>query len=159
MQEELQITSPAFQPGDSIPVKYTADGENINPPLSIRGVSSNTKSLVLIVDDPDAETDPNGPGKVYDHWIVFNIPPNTTEIAENSVPVGATQAKNGSDENKYVGPAPPTGTHRYIFQLYELSAPLDLDANTNKADVQAELESVLINAARLVGTYQHTPAQ
>ena len=150
----LSITSPAFEHGGTIPWKYTAAGDNVNPPLIFDGVSDDAKSLVLIVDDPDAAIDPKGPGKTYDHWVLFNIAPETHEIAEGSVPVGIIQGKNSAGENKYAGPAPPTGTHRYFFRLYELSDSLLLDENATKAEVQTALESVLLTEAELVGTYQ-----
>ncbi len=122
--------------------------------MLISGVGLDAKSLALIVDDPDAEIDPEGPKKVYDHWVVFNIPPTTSEIAENSVPAGAIQGKNSADSNKYTGPAPRTGKHRYFFRLYELSEALLLDENATKVEVQAALQPVLLNAAELIGTYQ-----
>ena len=150
---DLAITSSAFENNGSIPAKYTADGENISPPITITGVSERALSLVLIIDDPDAATDPNGPGIVYDHWLVFNIPPETVEIAENSVPPGATQGKNSGGESKYTGPAPPTGTHRYFFRLYALSHKLDLDENATKDEVQNAMKPVLISKTEMAGNY------
>lgn len=154
MEEGLRISSPAFVHNGVISPKYTADGENISPPLVIEGVSPETKSLVLIVDDPDAATDPHGPGKVFDHWVVFNISPTTTEIVENSVPSGAVQGKNGTGGNTYIGPAPPTGVHRYFFRLYELRGTLSLNESATKEAVQTALQPLLISQAELVGTYQ-----
>jgi Raf kinase inhibitor-like YbhB/YbcL family protein len=156
MNEQLQITSPAFKNGESIPSKYTADGQDINPPLAISGVSMDAKSLVLIMDDPDAATDPKGPGKTFDHWVLFNIEPTVTKIDENSVPAGAIQGENGMGESAYIGPAPPTGTHTYFFRLYELSDRLNLDQTATKEDVLTALKPLLLNQAELVGTYQRT---
>lgn len=147
MKEELRITSPAFSHNGQIPAKYTADGADINPPLVFAGVSSQAKSLVLIVDDPDA------PVGVYDHWVVFNIPPSVREVAEGAVPAGAVQGKNSSGGNRYIGPAPPSGMHRYFFKLYELSSELDLDESATKQVVLDALQPVLLGQAELIGTY------
>lgn len=152
--QDLTLSSPAFAPGGPIPVQYTADGDNTNPPLVIGGVNSDAKSLVLIVDDPDAMTDPRGPGAVYDHWVIFNIPPTTTEIASGGAPAASVQGKNSAGTNTYIGPAPPSGEHRYFFRLYELSDRLDLDENAGKADVLAAFEPVLLRQTELVGTYR-----
>ena len=158
MDQQLRITSPVFENGGFIPSKYTGDGDNISPPLTVSGVSEDTKSLVLIIDDPDAATDPKGPGITFDHWVVFNIPPTVTEISENSVPSAATQGENGTGESGYIGPAPPTGTHRYHFRLYSLREKLNLDQSATKAKVQAALRPILINRAELLGNYQRESA-
>lgn len=154
MDETLQLSSPAFEDNGFIPVKYTADGQNVSPPLSISGVGADTRSLAIIVDDPDAALDPEGPGIVYDHWVVFNVDPATEEVSEDSVPEGAIEGKNSADQNNYTGPAPPTGVHRYFFRLYALSGSLDLDENATKEDVQAALKPFLIEKAELIGKYQ-----
>ncbi len=109
----MQITSSAFKDREAIPMNYTADGEDISPPLSIRDVPEGTKSLALIVDDPDA------PMGTWDHWIVFNIPSDTREIAEGSAPEGI-RGMNDFGKLEYGGPAPPSGTHRYKFKIYAL---------------------------------------
>lgn len=150
----LRLTSPAFANEDDIPKKYTADGEDINPPLRINGQPEGAVSLVLIVDDPDAATDPKGPGKTFDHWVVFNIPAAINDIAENSLPDAATQGKNGYGKNQYAGPNPPTGSHRYFFRLYVLSAELDLDEDASKSDVLEVAEPLSLEQTELVGTYQ-----
>ncbi|MHB1865355.1 MAG: YbhB/YbcL family Raf kinase inhibitor-like protein [Candidatus Saccharimonadales bacterium] len=151
---DLSLSSPEFQDGGTIPVKYTSDGDNINPPIDISGVSKETKSLVLIVDDPDAATDPDGPGKTFDHWVVFNISPTITQIEENSLPTGSIVAKNGMGESKYIGPAPPNGKHRYYFKLYELLDILDLDTYAVKEDVEKAMQDKIIGQAQLVATYE-----
>ena len=158
MAGTLQISSPAFAQNEAIPAKYTADGENISPPLEISSDSDEAESLVLIIDDTDAATDPHGPGKVYDHWVVFNIPPDTTYIAEGNVPSGAIQGANGAGQSRYTGPAPPTGTHRYSFRLYALRGELTLDHTATKEDVQEAMEPILISQAELVGTYRRPGA-
>ena len=106
------------------------------------------------MDDPDAATDPDGPGKTFDHWVVFNISPDTTYIDENSCPPEAVQGKNGMGQNKYIGPAPPNGVHRYYFSLYELSDNLNLDVSATKEDVLKAIEPLVIGKAQLIGKYQ-----
>jgi Raf kinase inhibitor-like YbhB/YbcL family protein len=154
MTTQLTLSSPAFFDGGGIPEQYTVDGEDINPPLRIDGVDGNAKSLVLIVDGPDAATDPDGPGKTFDHWVLFNIDPDTTYIDENSVPEGAIQGKNGMGGCKYIGPAPPNGVHRYYFRLYELSNKLSLDQDATKEDVLKALRPLLLGQSQLIGKYQ-----
>src|SRR6266536_6614208 len=111
---KMKITSSAFQEGSDIPSKFSRDGGNVNPPLRLEGAPTNAKSLVLIVDDPDA------PGGLFTHWLVWNIDPKTTEIAENSVPKGALQGTNDFPGRGYDGPQPPSGTHRYYFKIFAL---------------------------------------
>jgi Raf kinase inhibitor-like YbhB/YbcL family protein len=144
----LQITSPAFQNNSSIPAKYTCQGQDISPPLRLAGVPQNAKSLVLLMDDPDA------PMGTWDHWILFNIPPETTAIAENSVPAGAVVGRNSWPKNSYGGPCPPSGTHRYFFKLYALDSTLDLTSNVTKRDVERAMDGRVIAQAQLVGTYK-----
>lgn len=150
------ISSSAFDHNGIIPIKYTADGENHNPPLFFGGINEHAKSLVLIVDDPDAVTDPLGSGAVYTHWVVFNIPPDTADIVEDSVPAGATVGKNSIGTNEYIGPAPPTGAHRYFFRLFELSDQLPLDENATKEEVLEAIKPVLIDRAEIIGLYRRS---
>lgn len=110
----MKISSNAFESGQMIPEKYTCKGANINPELKFSGVSSGAKSLALIMHDPDA---PRAGG--FTHWVIFNMPPNTTRIPENSKPSGV-EGKNDAGKNNYIGPCPPSGTHRYYFKLYAL---------------------------------------
>lgn len=154
MSDGIKLESPAFSNGGGIPEKYTSDGDDVNPPLKISGVNEKTQSLVLIMDDPDAATDPDGPGKTFDHWVVFNISPYTTYIDEDSQPPGAIVGVNGIGQNKYIGPAPPNGVHKYRFMLYELSESLNLDSNAAKEEVLKALEPLVIGQALLVGKYQ-----
>jgi Raf kinase inhibitor-like YbhB/YbcL family protein len=119
----MRISTPAFQDGGEIPVKYTCDGENISPPLSIDEVPPETKSLALIVEDPDA------PRGTFTHWILWGMEPNTHDLPENVVPKRAQQVENDFGLPEYGGPCPPSGTHRYFFRLYALDTiglpPLD----------------------------------
>ncbi|HEY8512532.1 MAG TPA: YbhB/YbcL family Raf kinase inhibitor-like protein [Cyclobacteriaceae bacterium] len=144
MAAKLTITSTAFNQRGRIPRKYTCDGDNVNPPLTIEGTPTNAKSLVLIVDDPDA------PGGTWDHWVVWDIPP-VTEILENSVP--GTQGMNDSGRERYSGPCPPPGTHRYFFKVYALDTLLGLDASSTKHAVEEAMKGHILAKGELMGTY------
>lgn len=150
----LQLTSSAFSNGDAIPTRYTAQGQNINPPLLISGVPVGTAALALIMDDPDAATDPKGPGKVFDHWVLINISPTIQKIEEGTVPDAAVEGKNSTGQSGYTGPNPPTGEHRYFFRLYALSSALPLDESADKRDVLEDSSSITLETAELMGTYQ-----
>ncbi len=144
----MRITSPVFEEGKPIPAKHTCMGDDINPPLEIEGVPKETVSLVLIMDDPDA------PVGTWDHWIMWNISPDTTEIKEKSVPQHAVQGKNSWGMNRYGGPCPPSGTHRYFFKLYALDTTLDLPANSNKRELEFAMQQKILTQAQLIGTYK-----
>lgn len=144
----MRLTSTAFEHQQSIPPKYTCDGNDINPPLAWSSVPANAKSLALIVDDPDA------PMGTWVHWTMWNIDPKTTEIAENSVPAGAIQGVTSSNENAYGGPCPPSGVHRYFFKLYALDTILELPTSSNKAVLEAAMKGRVLASAELMGTYQ-----
>ena len=143
----MKILSSVFENNKNIPVKYTCDGDAINPPLKFLEVPDNAKSLVLIMDDPDA------PSETFDHWVVFNINPLATNLNENSVPSDSIQGKNSAGSNKYVAPCPPSVTHRYFFKLYALDKNLDLDENADKKQVENALKDHLLDSAELVGLY------
>src|SRR5579872_3344762 len=119
----MKLTSPAFQEGEIIPSVYTCEGKHINPPLEISGQPPNAKSLVLIMDDPDVPASVR-PERMYDHWVVFNMPPSTHRIAESATPPGI-QGRNTDGTDKYFGPCPPDREHRYFFKLYALDKMLD----------------------------------
>lgn len=141
------ITSPSFQDNGSIPSKYTCDGENVNPPLVIKDVPSGTKSLTLIVDDPDA------PRGTWVHWIVWNIDPQTTQISERSVPAQASEGQTDFGKPGYGGPCPPSGTHRYFFKVYALDTTLDLSLQADKAELEKAMEGHVLDKAELIGLY------
>jgi Raf kinase inhibitor-like YbhB/YbcL family protein len=143
----MKLTSPIFNNNQPIPSKYTCDGENVNPPLSISEVPENAKSLVLIVDDPDA------PMGTWVHWTLWNIDPKITEIAENSVPLNAVQGKTSFGNNKYGGPCPPSGTHRYFFKLYALDNTLTLSSSSTKGDLEKAMEGHIIEKTELIWLY------
>jgi len=142
--KKLTIISPAFKSNKSIPFKYTCNGDDVNPPLNIEGTPEETKSLVLIVDDPDA------PMGTWDHWIVWNIPP-TNKIEENSAP--GTEGLNDFRKHSYGGPCPPSGTHRYFFKVYALDTKLSLDPNSRKKDVEKAMKDHILAKGELVGLY------
>ncbi len=146
----LTLQSTAFHSGTSIPAKYTCDGESISPPLSWQGEPNNTKSYVLIVDDPDA---PNG---TWDHWIVFNIPRATHEFSENinSLPKGAQSGKNSWGKSVYGAPCPPNGEHRYYFKLYALDIFLNLPVNSTKEQIESAMQGHIVADAKLMGKYK-----
>ena len=145
----MKVTSPAFQEGQKIPSKYTCDGVNISPPLEIADIPKETKSLVLIMDDPDAIKPAS---KVWDHWIVFNIPPTTKKIEENKEPQGI-HGKGTSNNLKYQGPCPPDTTHRYFFKLYALDISLTLPEGVIKKQVEEAMKNHILAQATLIGVY------
>lgn len=141
------ITSPAFINGSLINKKYSCDGEDVNPPLVIQNTPSSAKSLVLIVDDPDA------PMGTWTHWLVWNIDPKTSEIPENSVPSGADMGKNDFGNVRYNGPCPPRGTHRYFFRLYAVNTVLQLKQGTDRGVLENNLQAHIVETAELMGRY------
>lgn len=147
-QQTMKISSPSFEHNSPIPAKYTCQDENINPELKIENVPSDAKSLVLIMDDPDA------PRGTWVHWVVWNIPVGTQIIAENSIPQSCVQGLTDFGTQGYGGPCPPSGVHRYFFKLYALSETLNLPDTTNKAQLEAAMEGKIISKAELIGTYQ-----
>jgi Raf kinase inhibitor-like YbhB/YbcL family protein len=152
----LTLTSPAFKQGGKIPSTYTCEGDDISPPLSFEGAPKGTKSLALIIDDPDAP-DPKAPKRVWVHWVVFNLPPEAKGLAENAsaagLPAGAVQGVNDFQHNSYGGPCPPIGRHRYFLKLYALDTTLPGKA-FNKAGLEAAMEGHVLGKAELMATYQ-----
>ena len=142
----MKVTSSAFHEGANIPSKFTCDGSDTSPPLQIAGVPSGAKSLVLIVDDPDA------PGGLFTHWLVWNIPPQTGSIAEGSAPKGV-QGANDFGKSGYRGPCPPPGTHRYSFKIFALDRELELGSGAKRSQVDAAMKGHVIAQGELVGRY------
>ena len=158
MASTLTLTSFAFENNGNIPPTFTCDGEEVNPALSISGVPEGTKSLALIMDDPDIPQvfkDQRGIDS-FDHWTLFNIPPGTREIAQGST-VGVVGV-NGADKNGYAGPCPPPqyepSMHRYFFRLYALNTMLELPEGASKADVLKAMQGHVIERAELIGRYK-----
>ncbi len=148
----MKLSSPVFKEGAIIPSVYTCEGKNINPPLEISGQPSNAKSLVLIMDDPDVPASIR-PERMYDHWVVYNIPPDTHKIAEHSTPPGI-QGRNTGGTNKYYGPCPPDREHRYFFKLYALDRMLDLHPGATKGEVEKAMHGHILAECHLMGRYE-----
>jgi Raf kinase inhibitor-like YbhB/YbcL family protein len=153
----LILKSAAFADGGAIPARYTCEGKDISPPLTWEGVPEQAKSLVLIVDDPDAP-DPDAPKLTWVHWVLYNIPPETTGLPEGvkskNLPAGTMEGMNDWKKTGYGGPAPPIGRHRYFHKLYALDTELEGLRNPTKAQVVAAMEGRVIAEAELMGTYQ-----
>src|SRR5208283_1748562 len=143
--KDLSVKSPAFETNKPIPRKYTCDGQDINPPLTIEAIPKEAKTLVLIVDDPDA------PSGTFDHWIVWNIPASTSKIAENSVP--GIEGMNSARQMGYMGPCPPSGTHRYFFKVYALDTGLSLGVGSKKKDAEKAIQGHILAKGELIGLY------
>ncbi|HEY2680740.1 MAG TPA: YbhB/YbcL family Raf kinase inhibitor-like protein [Candidatus Udaeobacter sp.] len=142
----ITITSSAFQKGGNIPPKFTCDGADTSPPLQITGVPSNARSLVLIADDPDA------PGGLFTHWLIWNIPPQINSISEGSAPKGV-HGTNDFGKSDYKGPCPPPGTHRYSFKIFALDRELDLRGGAKRSQLDAAMKAHVIAQGELVGRY------
>ena len=143
----MNISTPAFAQGKPIPAQYSYKGRNISPEVRIANVSANARSLVLIVDDPDA------PVGLWTHWLVWNLPVATTSIPEGKLPPGAVQGKNSSGHVHYDGPAPPSGTHRYFFHLYALDTALSLPAGSGRAALEQAMSGHIVGEAETYGVY------
>jgi Raf kinase inhibitor-like YbhB/YbcL family protein len=151
----MNLTSPAFGAGAEIPSVYTCEGKNISPPLSWSAVPAGTRSLALIVDDPDAP-DPKAPKTTYVHWVVYDIPPSTPGIPEaatsSDLPRGTRVAFNDFKRQGYGGPCPPIGRHRYFFKLYALDTLLP-ELKTKK-ELEKAMEGHVLASSELWGTYE-----
>jgi hypothetical protein len=142
-----KVTSPSFQDGGDIPPKFSHDGGNANPALRISGVPAQAKSLVVIVDDPDA------PVGLFTHWLLWNVDSKTTEISEHSVPSGAVQGTNDFLGQRYDGPQPPSGTHRYFFKVFALNQKLDLHAGAKRKELDAAMKDHVLAQGQLMGRF------
>lgn len=143
----MQVISPEFKNNEIIPGKFTCDGLNINPALKIYGIPDSATSLAIIINDPDSINND------WTHWVVWNIDPKTELITENSVPTNAVTGKTDFNDNKYSGPCPTIGTHRYFFHLYALDTTLNIPENSTKTDLLKAMEGHLIMEAKLIGIY------
>ncbi|HVP78643.1 MAG TPA: YbhB/YbcL family Raf kinase inhibitor-like protein [Thermodesulfobacteriota bacterium] len=146
--EGLKLSCPAFENGAKIPKKYTCDGANVNPPLTIENVPSDTKSLALVFDDIEA------PRGSYVHWILWNLAPDVKEIKEDSVPEGVVQGLNDFKKPNYGGPCPPGRTHKYVFKIYALDTLLNLNPKSTKKDLEKLMEGHVLSRAQLTGLYK-----
>ena len=151
------LTSVDISHRGEIPHTFTCDGNDISPALNWLGMPGLTKSLVLIVDDPDAP-DPSKPKMTWVHWLLYNISPSITElsrgIAEKKLPIGTQQGKNDWKQTGYSGPCPPIGKHRYFFKLYALDIELPDLHSPNKTELEKAISGHVIEQTELIGTYQ-----
>jgi Raf kinase inhibitor-like YbhB/YbcL family protein len=143
---KMKITSSAFNEGGNIPSKFTCDGSDTSPPLQVTSVPPGAKSLVLIADDPDA------PGGLFTHWLVWNIAPQTNSIAEGTAPKGV-HGTNDFGKSGYRGPCPPPGTHRYSFKIFALDRELDLSSGAKRGQLDAAMKGHVIAQGELTGRY------
>ncbi len=153
----LTLTSPAFSHGGEIPTEYTCEGPDISPELRWNDVPAGTKSLALIVDDPDAP-DPAAPKMTWVHWVLYNLPPDCTGlpkgVAASQLPAGTREGLNDWKRTGYGGPCPPIGRHRYYFKLYALDTLLPDLHNPTKAQLEQAMAGHILAHAELMGTYQ-----
>jgi Raf kinase inhibitor-like YbhB/YbcL family protein len=151
-EKVMEITSTEFREGESIPSKYSCDGQDISPPLAWKDIPEGAKSLALIADDPDA------PGKTWVHWVVYDVPPTVNGFSE-SVPAseklekGGTQGINDFKRIGYGGPCPPSGEHRYYFKLYALDQVLNEPPGLSKQKLEQLMEGKILDQCSLMGTY------
>ena len=148
----MKLTSSAFKDGATIPSLYTCEGNAFNPPLEFHSVPKESISLVLIMDDPDVPTSVR-PDQMWDHWVIFNIPPSVTSIKEHSTPPGV-QGKNTGGQNRYYPPCPPDREHRYFFKLYALDKKLHLKEGATKSEVEKAMIGHILVEAELIGKYE-----
>ncbi len=146
----MQLSSRAFSHGQKIPVKYTCDGDELSPPLEIKGVPENAKSLVLIMDDPDVPKSVRS-DQMWVHWVLFNIPPETKVIEEDAAPPGILGS--GTERMGYQGPCPPDREHRYFFKLYALDTVLKLKEGSTKKQVEEAMKHHILSMSEVVGRY------
>lgn len=155
----LTITSTAFFHNGAIPARYTCDGQDISPPLAWADLPGGVKSLVLIVDDPDAP-DPKAPKMTWVHWVLYNIPPEAAGLPEQvtaaQLPAGTREGRNDWGRTGYGGPCPPIGRHRYFHKLHALDVVLPDLGHPTKARLEQAMQGHIIASAELVGTYQRS---
>ena len=145
----LKISSTAFDHEGVIPSKYTCEGEEVNPPLQIDQIPASAKTLAIIVEDPDA---PNG---TFDHWLVWNIPHNQHALKENTIPPGIG-GNNSEGKTGYMGPCPPSGSHRYYFHVYALDTELDLGVGADKKMLEQAMKGHILAEGSLMGRYERS---
>jgi len=146
----MKLTSTAFENGGTIPRKYGYKNDNYSPPLTITEIPKEAKSLALIMDDPDAM---GAVGKIWVHWVVWNIDTNSTEIKENSLPAGSVEGTTDFNEVGYGGPAPPDKEHTYVFKLYALDEKLNLQKGSTKKQLEDAMNGHILSETKLEGKY------
>ena len=148
----IDLSSTAFDSGGAIPTRYTCDGMDVSPPLRWSNVPEGTRSLALVADDPDA------PGGTFVHWVIYDLPPDARRLPEavpkrQTLPGGAAQGVNGAGGVGYMGPCPPSGTHRYFFRVYALDTELDLGGGATREGLASAMREHVLAGGRLMGTY------
>jgi Raf kinase inhibitor-like YbhB/YbcL family protein len=153
----IELASSSFAPMGKIPPRHTCEGEDVSPELHWSGIPDGTRSLVLIVDDPDAP-DPRAPRMTWVHWVLYDIPPDATRlpeaVAEAVLPPGTKQGRNDWKRIGYGGPCPPVGRHRYFHKLYALDSELGDLRQPTKAELEHAMEGKVLAQAELIGTYE-----
>ncbi len=147
----MRITSLAFKEGGKIPNKFTCKAQNMSPPLEFHDVPKEAKSLVLIMDDPDVPPHIRK-DRIYIHWVLYDIPPETTHFEEDESAIG-TQGSNTAGKLGYMGPCPPDKEHRYFFKLYALDTTLDLAPGATKKEVLEKIQGHILVEAQLMGLF------
>jgi Raf kinase inhibitor-like YbhB/YbcL family protein len=145
---DFTISAPAFRSGMPMPVKFGHHQQNISPELQIKNIPAGAKSLMLIVDDPDA------PSGLWTHWLVWNLPANTISISEGKLPPNAVEGKNSNGNVRYDGPAPPSGTHRYYFHLSTLDTMLSLPVGASRSQLEKAASGHILQQTETFGTYR-----
>jgi hypothetical protein len=152
----LTLTSPAFAPGGEIPIRYTCEGDDVSPPLAWSAPPAGTRSLALIVDDPDAP-DPKAPKMTCVHWVLYDLPPTAESLPEGvaarALPAGTREGLNDWKRTGYGGPCPPIGRHRYVHKLYALDTVLPDLGQPSKAALERAMQGHVLARAELIGTY------
>lgn len=144
----MQLTSPVFKHGETIPMIYTCEGPNINPPLQIKDVPAEAETLVLMIEDPDADAKP------WVHWLVYNIPAAATTFPENGIPEGAVQGICNGNTYGYEGPCPPLNQHTYLFKLYAVDIRLNVPLSANRKMILKAMQGHVVAECELTGVYQ-----
>ena len=145
--QNMKLTSTAFASEEKIPAEFTCDGAKIHPPLTISGIPNNTKSLSIIIDDPDA------PSGTFNHWVVWNISPDTTEIPAGMVPQKSQEGTNSAGNIGFTPPCPPSGSHRYFFTVYALDTTIGLDGKSKKDAIISAMNGHILEQTNLIGSY------
>jgi Raf kinase inhibitor-like YbhB/YbcL family protein len=149
--EPFSVAATAFEQGKPIPARFALAGDNRSPELQAKGVPEKARTLVLIVDDPDA------PSGLWTHWLVWNLPPETRSITESALPSKAREGTNSFGHVRYDGPSPPSGTHRYFFRLYALDTTLPLATGSSREALDAAMQGHILGIAETFGTYSAAP--
>jgi len=143
----MKLTSPVFTNNQKLPEKYTCKGEGISPPFEIYEIPEGSQSLALVLKDPDA------PMSTFIHWLVWNISPDIENILENTVPTGSVEGTNSAGQNHYFSPCPPSGQHRYVFNLYALDTTLTLPPEATVSDFEQITQGHILEETTLTGIY------